>query len=273
MLSMSNGGMMKPGARKILAGALLLLSASLALAAERIPLYTYYNDPPLAAGIPDSLTDKLAAWLTAHANGRYEFIPTQLPRRRLVLMLKQPQWTGVVAWANPRWFGETAHPHQSWSKPYMLDANMVVSLQSKPLEYLDDSSLEGQRVGSVQGFSYVDIEAMIQSGAVLRDDADSELRNLMKLKQQRVQVAFLQASSFPYFRKQYPDLDQWIHVSARPRTVFKRYFFTAPEQPALSAFLNQQVDALIADRQWQTLLGTCKLIPPSQSDAHRKLCR
>jgi polar amino acid transport system substrate-binding protein len=264
---------MKLRTGKILAGALLLWAASPVLAAERIPLYSYYNDAPLAAGHPDSLTDQLAAWLTARANGRYEFIPTQLPRRRLVLMLKQPRWPGVVAWANPRWFGEVAHPHQSWSKPYMIDANMVVSLQSKPLDYLDDSSLAGQRVGSVQGFNYVDIDRMIASGAVLRDDADSELRNLMKLKQQRVRVAFLQAISLPYFRKQYPDLDQWLHVSAKPRTVFLRHFFSAPGQPDLAAFLNQQVDALIADHQWQTRLGTCKLVPPSQSDAHRKLCR
>lgn len=257
----------------MLAGAALLLAAFQAASAERIPLYTYYNDPPLAAGNADSLTDRLAAWLSSQSNGRYEFVATQMPRRRLALLIKQAQWHGVVAWANPRWFGETEHPRQSWSNPYMVDANMVASLQSQPLEYLDDSSLSGQRVGSVQGFSYANTDNMIAAGKLLRDDSASELRNLMKLKQQRVHVAFLQASSFPYFRKHYPDLDQWIHVSARPRTVFKRYFFTAPDQPELAAFLNHQVDALIADRQWQTLLGTCKLLGPSQNEAHRKLCR
>jgi len=259
----------------LLAGLALLLHGRPAPAAESVPLYVYYADPTFAAGTPGSLTDQLAAWLTQRSNGRYRFVATQLPRRRLELMLEQPDWPGVVAWANPRWFA-AAGARQSWSRYYMVDANLVASLRSAPLEYVDDSSLYGQRIGTVQGYLYKNLEPLLKDGKLSRDDADTELRNLLKLQQRRVPVAFVQASSLPRFHRQFADLDRWLYLSARPRTVFERAFFTAPKQPELLDFLNRQADALLADQPWQDAFGTCKLVLPRQSgatDAQRKLCR
>ncbi|WP_158568054.1 MULTISPECIES: transporter substrate-binding domain-containing protein [unclassified Duganella] len=259
----------------LLAGLALLLHGRLAPAAESVPLYVYYSDPTFAAGAPGSLTDKMAAWLTQRSNGRYQFVATQLPRRRLELMMEQPHWPGVVAWANPRWFA-AAGARQGWSRYYMVDANLVASLRSAPLEYVDDSSLYGQNIGTVQGYTYKNLEPLVKDGKLVRDDADTELRNLLKLQQHRVPVAFLQASSLPRFHRQFADLDRWLYLSARPRTVFERAFFTAPNQPELLDFLNRQADALLADQPWQDAFGTCKLVLPRQSgatDAQRKLCR
>ncbi|ELX12222.1 extracellular solute-binding protein family 3 domain-containing protein [Janthinobacterium sp. HH01] len=269
------GGMIKTRTWRRLAGLALLLLGRLAPAAESVPLYVYYADPTFAAGTPDSLTDKMAVWLTQRSNGRYHFIATQLPRRRLELMMEQPAWPGVVAWANPRWFTASA-ARQSWSRYYMVDANLVASLRSAPLDYVDDSSLYGHSIGTVQGYTYKNLEPLLRDGKLARDDADSEARNLLKLQQRRVSVAFLQASSLPRFHRQFANLDHWLYLSPKPRTVFERAFFTAPNQPELLDFLNRQVDALIADKPWQEAFGTCKLVLPRQSgatDAQRKLCR
>jgi len=255
---------------------LWMLGAATAMAAERIPLYTYYADPPFAADNPDSLTDKLADWLTQRAQGRYQFVPTQMPRRRLDVLVQHPHWPGVVAWANPAWFGESRNPRQSWTRSFMADANLVVSLRSHPLDTVDASSLQGRRVGTVLGFSYPDLEPLLKSGQLKRDDAAGEFQNLLKLKLERVQVAFLQASSFPYFRHKFPDVEQWAYIAPKPRTVFARYLFLAPGQPALQSFLEAQLDALVADPGWQARLGTCPLIAPALAtapDSLRKLCR
>jgi polar amino acid transport system substrate-binding protein len=258
---------------KLLAVLLLLGPVVPARSTETIPLYSYYVDLPFASGPPGSVTDKLAHWLTQRSGGRYHFVPTQLPRRRIELLVQQPNWPGVVAWANPRWFSDE---RLSWSRNYMLDANLVVSPLAQPLDYSDDGALAGQSIGTVRGFSYTGIDELIQSGKLTRDDADSELRNLARLKAGRLQVAFLQASSLRYFREQYPDLDQWLYIAAKPRTLFERAFFTASGRPELLAFLNQQADALVADRQWQALLGTCKQLMPrlaAPTEAQRRLCR
>ncbi|WP_348695092.1 transporter substrate-binding domain-containing protein [Duganella fentianensis] len=267
--------MTKVSIRSWLVGLALCLPWQLALAVQTIPLYVYYPGPTFAVGMPGNLSEKMAEWLTQRSAGRYQFIATQLPRRRLQLMLSQPQWQGVVAWANPRWFGSEGR-RQSWSRYYMVDANMVASLRSAPFEYQDDASLHGQRIGTVEGFSYKDFDALLAAGLVSKDEADSEARNLLKLQQRRVAVAFLQASSMPRMRQQYPDLDSWLYLSERPRTVFERAFFMAPNQPQLLAFLNQQSAALLNDRQWQQEFDTCKHILPrlsGASEAQRKLCR
>ena len=258
-------------ARGLCMGLLSVMVAVAAMAAERIPLYTYYADPPFAADSPDSLTDRLADWLTQRAHGRYRFVPTQLPRRRLDVLIHQPHWPGVVVWANPDWFGESSKPRQSWTRSYMADANLVVSLRSDPIDFVDDRSLEGRRVGSVLGYLYPDLDQLIKSGRLTRDDANSEFQNLLKLKLGRVHVAFLQASSFPYFRQREPDMAEWAYVAPKPRTVFERSMFVAPGQPELLAFLNVQLDALVEDRDWQGRLGTCALIGPAS--AKSRLCR
>ncbi|MYM40921.1 amino acid ABC transporter substrate-binding protein [Duganella qianjiadongensis] len=253
----------------------LCLPWRLGLAAQTIPLYVFYSGPTFAVGMPGNLSEKMADWLTQRSAGRYQFIATQLPRRRLQLMLEQSHWQGVVAWANPRWFGAAA-ARQSWSSYYMVDANLVASLRSSPFDYQGDVSLHGQRIGTVEGFSYKGFDALLQAGVVSRDEADSEARNLLKLQQRRVPVAFLQASSMPRMRQLYPDLDSWLYLAARPRTVFERGFFLAPNQPQLLAFLNQQSAALLTDRQWQQEFDTCKHILPRNSgasEAQRKLCR
>lgn len=253
----------------------LWLPWRLALAAQTIPLYVFYPGPTFSVGAPGNLTEKMADWLTQRSSGRYQFIATQIPRRRLMRMLNQPHWQGVVAWANPRWFGAAA-AHQSWTGHYMVDANLVVSLRSAPLDYSGDASLHGLRIGTVEGFNYKDFDSLLEAGLVTRDEADSEARNLLKLQQRRVPVAFLQASSLPRMRQQFADLDSWLYLAARPRTVFERAFFMAPQQPQLLEFLNQQSAALLADRQWQQEFDTCKHIVPRQSgasDAQRKLCR
>ena len=247
------------GLRQCALAAGLALLAHTAAATEVIPLYTYYADLPFAVSGADNITAKLAGWLTQRAQGRYLFVATQLPRRRLDAMIHEPHWNGVVAWANPLWFGEDVHPRNSWSHAYMMDANLVVSLRSHPIVYDSDRSLEGLRLGSVLGFSYPDIEDLIKSVKLVRDEANSELQNLLRLKAGRVQVAFLQASSLPYFQQALPDFEQWAYIAQKPRTVFYRYLFTSQGQPELMTFLNQQLDVLRTDKDWQSLLGTCEL--------------
>ena len=234
---------------------LSLLLFAAASAAERIPLYTYYADPPFSLTTPHSLTKELAQWLSERSRGRYQFEPVMLPRLRLEMLIAQPTWKGVVAWANPVWLNKSLAARQRWTRPYMTDANLVVSLRSAPVNYVDDHSLEGLHLGTVLGFSYPDLERLINAGLITREDVNGEFQNLLKLKAHRVQAVFLQASSFPYFREQFPDMDQWAYISPKPRTVFERSMFLAPGQPALEAFLDKQLELLASDPQWRVRFG------------------
>lgn len=237
-------------------GACLALFGVGASAAQSIPLWTYYADPPFAveadaAGV--SLTVKLAAWLSQQSAGRYRFEARQLPRRRLDLLLEQPDWQGVVAWANPVWFSDEAQNKYLWSRPYMSDADLVVSSRLRPVRFDGIDSLAGLTFGGIAGHRYADLEALLQAGKIVREDAHKERQNLERLRLGRIQVTFLQASSLPYYRHEIADFDRWLYIARQPRSTYARHLFTGRGNQALMQFLNASLDALKEDREWREI--------------------
>jgi polar amino acid transport system substrate-binding protein len=232
----------------------LLCALSCARAAEQIPLYTYYDEPPFALDQPGNLTTQLASWLSSHSAGRYQFVPVQLPRKRLDLVIgQQPQWRGVVAWGNPVFFHDAQQSKYRWSKPYMQDVNLVVSHRSKPVVFKNSASLHGLRVGAVTGRQLEDFEADIEAGKITREDSTSVLSNLKKLKLQRIDATFISASSLGSYRQSISDLDEWLYIAPTPRAIIARHFFIAPDQAPLLDFLNEMAGSLPKDTQWKML--------------------
>ncbi|WP_269533005.1 ABC transporter substrate-binding protein [Chitinimonas sp. BJYL2] len=241
---------------RLLGGVLAAVCLSLQAAPpEQIPLYTYYADPPYSPASPDNLTSKLAQALTARSGGRYQFVATLLPRRRLDETLSHPDWPGMVAWANPRWFGDAPMRRYLWSRPLMQDADLVISRKRQPVEYKQPESLIGLRVGGITGHRYVDLEALIQQNKVIRDDANTEHASLLKLKYERVDVAFVMASSLPYLEKTLPDLRSWMHIASEPRQRYARHLFTHPRQAALMAYADRVLAQLAEDPEWREILA------------------
>lgn len=231
-------------------------------AAETIPLYVSYADPPLSLDRDDSLTLRLAAALSEQSHGRYQFQAKQLPRKRMTLLINEPNWKGVVAWANPTWFGDENRRRFAWSKPYMVDTNLVISLRSHPVEYSGSGdSLSGLRVGTIFGHRYPDFERQLRQHQFARDDVGSELQNLQKLRLGRLDVALVQSSSLPFFRATLPELDSWIYVSHETRGSFQRFLFTHRQNTELMAFLDGALAALAHDPLWQPLFSGTTLAP------------
>lgn len=248
--------------RQLLA-CMLWFAAQLAWAEQTVPLYTYYSDPPFSVSWPDSLTAKLADALTAKSHGTYRFKAVQVPRLRLDKMIDGTQWPGLVAWVNPPWFGDESKTRYAWSRPFMKDADLVLSTKSHPVEYENGgASLEGLRLGGVVGHRYTDVQELIDSGKLIRDDADSELQSVLKLKYGRVQVTFVQASSLPYLRQEIPDLDTWLYIARRPRDSYQRHLFASKTNQALIVFVDAALRQLGRDPFWQSVFS--RPLPPAQ---------
>jgi len=223
--------------------------------AEKVALYTSYTDPPYATREVGNLTTLLADWLTRHAEGRYEFVATQLPRRRMDLLLTKPDWDGVVAWGNPVWFNDEARQRYAWSQPYMQDSDLVVSRKDKPVEYeTGGRTLIGLKLGGIIGHRYAEIEPLLNSGQIVRDDAVSGEQSLRKLQHGRVDFCFLQASALPYFRRTLPGFEEWAHLAREPRARYQRYLFASKKQQALIHYLDLQLELLQKDPDWQAVL-------------------
>lgn len=235
-----------------------LMSLSVtALATEKIQLLTYYTSPPYALDsgpAADSYTLRLAQWLSQWSAGRFEFVPRQVPRLRLNLMLANPEWRGVVAWANPAWFSAPEEQDFLWSRVLMRDRDLRVSRQVDKVLFAQDHPLKAARFGGISGHHYASLDADFKSGLLTREDAQNELSSVLKLQHKRVDLILLQASSLPYLRAQLPDFDRWAYVDPQPQLEFERFLFTGHSNPDLLLFLNQALPHLVQDPDWiQTL--------------------
>ncbi|WP_028455013.1 hypothetical protein [Chitinilyticum litopenaei] len=229
--------------------ALLLVSATSTLARAQIalPLYTDYEEPPYATAQPDNLTSQLAAYLTTASKGAYRFTAVQVPRRRLDALVATPDWKGVIAWGNPNFFSNLPGGSLLWTSSYMKDTDLVVSLRSKPVNYSGPQSVTGLRVGAIRGWQLNDLDQAIRSGLIRREYAPTGIANLKKLRAGRVDFILLQGSSMPYYRREFPDLDDWIYISPTPRREFTRHFAVAPLEGKLYEFLQSTASTMPAD--------------------------
>lgn len=222
-------------------------------AAEKIQLLTYYTSPPFAVDMvpaAGSYTLRLAHWLSQWSGGRFEFVPRQVPRLRLDLMLANPEWRGVVAWANPQWFADAEQQGLLWSSVLMRDRDLRVSRQADKVLFAQGHPLRAARFGGISGHQYQYLEAEFRSGLLVREDAQNELSNVLKLQHKRVDLILLQASSLPYLRAQLPDFARWAYVDPQPQAEFERFLFTSRNNPDLLAFLNQALPNLVKNPAW-----------------------
>lgn len=242
--------------RYLLILTLLLGSAGLA-AAEQITLYTYYSTAPFAVDeqLPaNSYSVRLAQWLSAQSAGRYQFVARQLPKLRLERLLARKDWSGVVAWANPAWFGDPQRQRFLWSRALMHDSNLLISRQTAPVVLGTLGVGPARRFGGILGHRYAVLEPYLQSGQLLREDAQTELSNLRKLRHERVDAVLVQASSLPSLRAQIGDFEQWAYVDKPPLVQFERHLFTSLGNVQLMAFLDQALLTLQQAPEWRQLL-------------------
>jgi len=224
----------------LLAG--LVYGNAAAGAVEKISLYSHYTTAPFAVeGVPPQLsyTVRLAAWLTAQSAGRYLFEARQMPRLRLNRIVAQADWQGVVAWANPLWFADPERQRFLWSSALMSDRNVLVSRQVDHVLFPVQEPAQPLRLGGISGHFYADLEPFIQRGLLLREDAQNDLSNVLKLQHGRVDIVVVQASSLAYLHTQMADFDQWASVSPTLQPSYQRYLFTSTANPQLMAFLQQ----------------------------------
>lgn len=223
-------------------------------AVETLPFYTHYDEPPFAVALPGSLTDKLAVYLSQHSGGRYRFVPTFIPRKRLELdIMRQAGWKGVTAWANPEFFIDENRDKYLWSVPYLVDVNLVLSNRDKPVDYQGAASLYGLTVGGVTGRLLSGFEEDIRAGKIKREDAPGNDNNLRKLQLGRIDAMFLSASALPFYHRWIPDMDKWIYVAKKPRNIVDRHLIVNPQATALLSYLNKTLTKLPQDPEWRLI--------------------
>ena len=230
----------------------LALAAGIAAGAEHVPLYVIYEGAPFAPDHPGNLSDKLAATLNEQARGRYLFVPTAVPRRRVEILIADPGWHGVVAWVNPEFFGDRAHSKYLWSAPLYADSNLVLSRRTRMVEYKSPLTLKGLRVGTIDNFHHPDLEPLFMDGRIIRADVHVRSQNILKLRAGRIDAALVQASAMDQLRLDYPDLGQWAHIARLPQAVYQRHLLVSNDA-ALYGMINRALADMQQEPAWKQL--------------------
>jgi len=225
-------------------------------ATKKITLYSHYDTPPFVTGIKDGLTYELANKLNKIAKGLYHFKVGILPRKRLDNLLESHDWHGVVPWVNPAWFNDESKTRFLWTKPMMLDANLVISHKSKPIHYQGPASLNNLHLGGILGHRYKEIESLLKAGKIHREDVVSEFQNIEKLLIKRIDVMFISKSSLNFYLNEYPEFKQQIFIAKQERGRFNRHFLLPLEAEQLTRFLNQAIPELSQLSAWQETVKT-----------------
>lgn len=168
-----------------------------------------------------------------------------LPRRRISEALQQGQADLLCAML-PTWLPGPF----DWTRPFIPDTELVLSLRSAPRP-ARLSALAGQRIGTVAGYIYPELDRVLGKDFV-RDDAPNSSANLRKLNLGRMQHATANRLFVDYQRRQ-----GQLGVELHPYLVIASY----DTHCALSrrgrvtlAQVDQAIAALQADGGLQRLL-------------------
>ncbi|WP_349744471.1 substrate-binding periplasmic protein [Roseateles cavernae] len=241
----------------LLLGTVSCLSGRGVARGAALEVQSHYDFAPFQTGPGEGLNYDLVAWLRQSLLAEeLEVRLSGLPRRRLDLLMRAPDWRGLVPWVVPAWFGDAGMTRFVWSAPVIEDADLVLSHKNRALDYDGPASLRGLRLGGVLGHSYVEVDPLVVQGLVRREDASDTASNLRKLLRGRVDVVFLAQSGWPWWLRQMPELTGQIHVAPKARARYARRMLLSPRlPPELRHTLLALLAKLGRDQTWQRYLA------------------
>lgn len=243
--------------RPVVVVLLFLLSGltSPAVVAETIIyVWTYYDAPPFnVEKSEENITHVLCDELTANSKGKWRFIPSYIPRPRLLPFLEDKKKPAIVAWVNPTWFDDKNLSKYLWTKEIFINRNEVVSNSANPIEYDGPESLVGKKLGGVLGHSYIDINNYVEKGLIQREDTNSFANNVHKLlmKNPSVEVTIVPDTQLNLLLAD-DAVRRQIHISKKAHQVFARRLMLTPGLNEVRDYIDSQLP--IQTPRWDALI-------------------
>ncbi|MCQ4313297.1 PAAT family amino acid ABC transporter substrate-binding protein [Pseudomonas stutzeri] len=232
----------------------LVLLPSICAAQQRVEVWTYHFSPPFVLGNAQGLSHAFVELLNRDpANrDRFRFELVELPRKRVDVRLARKR-PGVLLWATPSFFTAAQTASARWSEPLLIDQQDFVSLPDAPFEYAGPESLHGLVLGGVLGHRYQGLEEDIASGAIKRQNVQTDLQNIQKLLSGRINTLLIPRSTLLYYRKE-QNLGE-LYISTVPLYQFARHLlFTDTLGAGVTDYLDGMLKSLPDNPEWQILL-------------------
>nr|WP_059391837.1 ABC transporter substrate-binding protein [Pseudomonas toyotomiensis] len=164
-----------------------------------------------------------------------------LPRLRVQRLLTTGE-IDVRCYVSPDWLNEPHHQY-IWSLPFMVQRDMIVARDAESDFKLEH--LRGERLGTVLGFSYPNLEPLLANGQAHREDARTQALVLEKLEAGRYQYAISNDLSLNWFNRHQPQekrLHALAEIRAAPVGCIVRDAPDVPTQALLRALVKMKQD-------------------------------
>lgn len=216
---------------------------------ESVTIHTYHQAPPFITGEGTGLTYDLATYLSQHSNGTYQFTVEVLPRKRLDLMLDQTDM--IIPWVIPAWFGPESSEQFQWTKTILEDGSIYIWKNDGTKRFTKPEDLKSYHLGGIQGYRYINIDPLVQSGEITRSDTGSEKQLLEMLLLRRVDVGISPYSASVFIMKE----NSWTNdLSFSSHSQFGRKFLLNTNNKQVSDYIENISKDMLADKKWlQTL--------------------
>ncbi|NRR28749.1 transporter substrate-binding domain-containing protein [Oxalobacteraceae bacterium] len=237
--------------------ALMLTALAPAGAVESLPAYNSYQAVPFVVE-NGGLAADLVGYLNEKLKGKYNFTLTNLPREKLNQTLdKDANFKGVVMFLTPNFVADPDKKKYHWSPGLFNDANAVISLNTKKIEYVDPDSLKGTKFAGVGGNKYQGFEERFGKD-IQRENANEELSNLRKVASGKADVTIMPMITYRYLLKQLGEqspVRTTLYLSTKPHARFERAIFSANADTALSKEIDAVVSGAQTDPAWKKIMA------------------
>lgn len=233
-----------------------LAIAALGHAAEPVPVvvYAYHLKPPFIvdAQHEQGLYYDFSAYINRKL-GKALLRTEYMPRKRLDQLVQSTDFDGIVIGVNPLWFHDTEEKLYLWTSTLMKDRDELVSPVDRPVNYNGAESLSGKTIGLVNGLYYYGIDEAAAAGQLVREDTNSELQNLTKLRVHRIDATVISRSTFDYLMKHFGGRELY-YLSERPHDVFARRILIPYRRRDVYDWLEPLMQNLATDPEWRKIV-------------------
>jgi len=220
-------------------------------APQMITIYEYHSFPPMVVSQEkrQGLSYSFARLLTDRSQGQFKFDVSIRTLPEVIRLLESEQ-AGVVLFVNPLWFGDVEETRYFWSKPVFTMRDEVVSRRRSPLEYNGGESFVGKTVLGISGYTYPDLDGLVQQGRATRINAKSDVQNLKRLVQdQMVDAAIVNSGPLNFYATLYGMTDD-IYLSKKPQGEYQVKILMTRNLPKVNEYVNRLVQELGHNRNW-----------------------
>lgn len=221
-----------------------LFTSNIFAQTKEIQLWTYYTFGPFVTSrennsVKQGLILDLAKLLEKRSNGKYRFMLSVFPRKRLYEYISRGQ-QAMVLFVNPAWMQDKAKTKCLWTSKILTDRNEIVSRISgkdpKQIIYNNVESLKGMVLGGVIGRRYKGIDDAVKNGEIERIDVVGEDQNLKKLLAGRIDFITAPESMLKYLIQEL-NLEGQLYFSPNPLFTYTRHFMVTRDLKDLYEFM------------------------------------